>query len=395
MNQSSLMGTQPLGKLPYFSDQEYIQRLERVKADMAERGLDACLISVPENIFYLTGLSHQGFFAYHMLVVPRRGQLTLITRSMERATVELQVPSARFIGYVDSADPVDATVDALASDGLAGRRLGLEKDTLFLSPHIAERLQARMPQADWVDISGLVDTCRLVKSAAEIEFTCQAGRVAEAMMQAAVETAAAGVSERDVAAEVYRSMVKAGGEYPGFGPFIRSTPTLSQEHATWGDYELRRGDVLFVELAGCVRRYHAPMGRLLFVGEAPDGARKVERTCLRAFDAAVEAIKPGTRARQVYAAWQGCLNEAGFSHYTRHHCGYSVGIGFPPSWVGGNKVVSLRHDSDLKLREGMVFHLLSWMLGTGLGDYFVSNTALITAEGCEVLTRSSNALVVI
>jgi len=103
MNQSSLMGTQPLGKLPYFSDQEYIQRLERVKADMAERGLDACLISVPENIFYLTGLSHQGFFAYHMLVVPRRGQLTLITRSMERATVELQVPSARFIGYVYSA----------------------------------------------------------------------------------------------------------------------------------------------------------------------------------------------------------------------------------------------------------------------------------------------------
>ena len=38
--------------------------------------------------------------------------------------------------------------------------------------------------------------------------------------------------------------------------------------------------------------------------------------------------------------------------YRRHHCGYLVGIGFPPSWTGGNKVTGLRHDSDLEIKEG-------------------------------------------
>jgi Xaa-Pro dipeptidase len=75
-------------------------------------------------------------------------------------------------------------------------------------------------------------------------------------------------------------------------------------------------------------------------------------------------------------------------HYRRHHCGYLVGLGMAPSWTGGNSVTGLRHDSDLELREGMTFHLLSWFTETGRGDYFVSNTALLGANGPELLTRA-------
>jgi Xaa-Pro dipeptidase len=35
-----------------------------------------------------------------------------------------------------------------------------------------------------------------------------------------------------------------------------------------------------------------------------------------------------------------------------------------------------------------VFHLLSWLMGTGRGDYFLSNTALLTDERCEILTKT-------
>ena len=51
-------------------------------------------------------------------------------------------------------------------------------------------------------------------------------------------------------------------------------------------------------------------------------------------------------------------------------------------------VMGLRHDSNLVLRPGMVFHLLSWLMGSGRGDYFVSNTAVLTDAGCEVLTKT-------
>ena len=55
-----------------------------------------------------------------------------------------------------------------------------------------------------------------------------------------------------------------------------------------------------------------------------------------------------------------------------------VGIGQPPSWTGGNSVTGLRHDSDLEIETGMSFHILSWLMGTGRGDDFISNTVLLT-----------------
>jgi len=43
-----------------------------------------------------------------------------------------------------------------------------------------------------------------------------------------------------------------------------------------------------------------------------------------------------------HAAWQGVIERAGLSGYRRHHCGYAVGIGFPPSWSGGGVPLGLR-----------------------------------------------------
>jgi Xaa-Pro dipeptidase len=215
------------------------------------------------------------------------------------------------------------------------------------------------------------------------------------MMQAAIDAARAGVSEREIAAEVHQAMILAGGEYPGFTPFIRSTPRLGEEHTTWSDRVLQPGDSLFLEMAGCVARYHAPMGRLVFVQKAPPGARAMSTVCVEAFQQVVEAIRPGTTAAQVYRAWQDRVDRAGLAHYRRHHCGYLVGIGFPPSWVGGSMVVGLRHDSNLKLQTGMTFHLLSWLMGAGQGDYFVSNAAVLTETGCEVLTTVPQHLTIV
>lgn len=146
------------------------------------------------------------------------------------------------------------------------------------------------------------------------------------------------------------------------------------------------GEALFVELAGCVGRYHAPMGRLVWLGRPADHDLAMHEVCRAAFQRVVAAIRPGVTAAEVYRAWQSRVDEAGLSHYRRHHCGYLVGIGFPPSWTGGSEVVGLRHDSDLVLRPGMVFHLLSWLMGTGRGDAFASDAALLTEAGCEVLT---------
>ncbi len=112
-----------------------------------------------------------------------------------------------------------------------------------------------------------------------------------------------------------------------------------------------------------------------------------------AFDAVVDALKPGALFRDVYAAWQRVVDAAGLAHYRRHHCGYLVGIGVPPSWTGGGKPAGLRHDSETVVGTGMAFHVLSWLMGTGRGDFFRSDTVLLSERGAEVLTRAPAGII--
>ncbi|HTN98716.1 MAG TPA: aminopeptidase P family N-terminal domain-containing protein, partial [Nordella sp.] len=53
-----------------FSDAEIARRLRRVRAEIELRGLDAAIFASPENVFYLTGLDHWGYFAPHLLILP-------------------------------------------------------------------------------------------------------------------------------------------------------------------------------------------------------------------------------------------------------------------------------------------------------------------------------------
>jgi Xaa-Pro dipeptidase len=276
---------------------------------------------------------------------------------------------------------------ALAAGGYRAGKIAIEPWSSGLSHGLALELRYQRRDAEWLDFSGVVDELRLVKSPAEQDCLRAAARITEAGAAAAIEAAGVGVSERHIAAECERAMIEAGGTFPGFGPFIRSTARLGEEHTTWGDTRLAPGDALFLELTGCARRYHAPLGRLVHIGRAPREAHEMAAVTEAAFAAAVAALKDGVLAREVYAAWQKVVDDAGMPHYRRHHCGYMVGIGFPPSWTGGNSVTGLRHDSGIVIRTGMSFHLLSWLMGTGRGDFFISNTVLLGDAGPEVLTR--------
>lgn len=390
-----------------FTDEELAARLAAFRAEMAARRLDAALVSTPENIFYLTGLDHWGYFAPHLLIVPAEGQMTLVTRSMERVSIERQVRNADFAGHADSETAADLAVRILAErekarpraqallgavatavEGTPGAsRIGVETWSSGHSYGFGQALRSHLDHVEWDDVTGVADRLRLVKSPAEQALMRKAAAVSDAAAEAAIAAIGEGAREADVAAECVAAMIRAGGTPPGFGPFIRPGSRLGEEHATWGDGRYAPGAV-FIELAGCVSRYHAPLGRLVHVGDIADADREMAGVAQAAFDAVVAAIRPGARAREVYAAWQQIVDDAGMPHYRRHHCGYCVGIGFPPSWTGGNSVTGLRQDSELEIREGMSFHILSWLMGTGRGDFFVSNTVLAGREGAEVLTRT-------
>ncbi len=372
-----------------FPRAELDQRLHNLRAKMVNADLDGLVISVPENIYYLTSLDHWGFFACHMLVVPHDGEMILICRAMEGITVENQVKNARFFGHADYEDPADYVVKALVELGLSGSRIGLEKNSLFMTPRIAETIQEKVATVNWQDASGIADHLRLVKSPLEMDYTRKAAIAADAGTLAAIEAIKAGASDYEVSAECHHAMILAGSEYPGFGPFIRPTSRLGEEHTTWRGDVFKAGDAVFLEIAAAYRKYQAPMGRLVYVGNAPKGAEASAELAIRGMQAISDAIKPGAKAGDAYAAWREVARSADLIGYERHHCGYLVSIGFPPSWTGGSMVTSLAPNSELELKAGMTFHTHSWFTNTDVVDYFISNTAMLTNDGCEILTNQT------
>src|SRR6185312_8095382 len=124
-----------------FSDAEIHARLAQVRQELVRRKLDAAIFASPENVFYLTGLDHWGYFAPHLLIVPLAGQNVLVTRAMERVSVEKQVRSAELRGHSDSETAADITARVLKDLKLANKKIGLECWTSGLSFGLASSLR--------------------------------------------------------------------------------------------------------------------------------------------------------------------------------------------------------------------------------------------------------------
>ncbi|CAN5166708.1 Xaa-Pro peptidase family protein [soil metagenome] len=376
--------------MPPFTAAEYAARLAATRELMARRRWAVLCLVGPENICYLTGLSHQGYFAFTMLLLPLSGRPVLINRAMERETVAAQAPACRHVPFEDGADPANAAAAAIRDATEPGCPVAVELSSTYLPAAVWDRLRDQLSDRRLVDGSGLVDGLRAVQSPTEIDCVRRAAAITDAAMAAGIAATHPGVNEREVAAAVYAAMIRAGGEYPGFVPLVRSRDILLQEHVTWRDHVLRRGDALFLELSGVSARYHAPCTRMVYLGPPPAGTDVAADIELDVLDAVRDALRPGAVAAEVYAAWQKVVDTGlGHRRYRRHHCGYLTGIGFPPSWVGGSAVIGLRHDSDLRIRAGMVFHVLSWLLDQQPADYVVSDTVLVTDTGGEILTGTA------
>lgn len=368
-------------------------RLAAARASARDRGLDALLLAAPESLCYLTGLNHLGHFALTLLIVPSEGPPLLVARQMEAPTLAAQVPDCLHVPYGDGEDPAQVAAAAVERATAPGATVGVELTSMFLPVAVWERLRPAVTGRAWEAASGLVDALRLVKSEAEIALIRRAAAISDRAVQAGIAAAGTGVTERQVAAAVARELVLAGSEPPGTGPFIRTTDVLDQEHVTWGDRVLTPGSGLLLELSGSLARYHAPLSRMVHAGRLPAGVEAAAETSLAGLDAVTRALRPGVRASTVYEAWrQAVADRLGHDRYQRHHCGYVIGIGFSPTWTGGPGVVGLRGDSHLEITTGMTFHVFSWILGQdfpqGRGDYCVSDTALVTAGGCELLTTT-------
>ena len=381
-------GSGPLvDRLP-FDDGEYRRRLDGVRAEMAKQDIGAFISFTPENIYYLTAHDTPGYYFYQACVVtPNRPPINVLRRI--ETTNTLGRSWARLaVGYEDRQDPVEATLGLLQELGVAGETIGLEADAWFISPKRAVQLQKGIEQAGGrvVDASQTVEQLRVIKSNPELAYIRMGARVVEKAMQAGFKACRIGANENDVAGVIVAELIRHGGEYAGLPPFITSGPRTSLCHSTWAGRTLEQGDVIDFELPGVVKRYCAALFRVGVLGK-PDAEFTRRYTMVReALENVIAAIKPGATSGEVHNANKAVFIKYGYGQMLGHRTGYSVGINYPPDWGEGH-IMSIWDGDERPLQPGMTFHLVPGFLDLGRYAITVSDTVLVTASGCEVITN--------
>ena len=374
-----------------FAMTEYETRLVRLRQSMAARNLDAFLVTTPENLFYLTGYQTPGYYWFQALVVPLADEPFMVTRLIEDSNVQTRTWISESHPYRDHENPPAALGRVMARFGLASARIGYERHCYFLRATEQDVLFATLPEASFIDASGLVEELRLIKSETEIDLMRAAARTAEAAMQAGIDAIGAGVNENEVAAEIQAAMTRAGSHYPAIHPFVASGWRGAVGHATWEDRVIEPGDAVFLEIGGCRHRYHAAMMRTVIVGDPAAPVRAAERVVQDAMQACLETIRPGVPAEAVDRTARQVIAGAGPGIDQGSRTGYSIGIGFAPDWGEGH-ILSLLEGEVRPLEPNMTFHLIPWVQVPDLAGVGLTETVRVSESGCETLTSFERRL---
>jgi Xaa-Pro dipeptidase len=366
------------GRWQAFPTSEFEARVKNVQAAMRDREIDLLLLHSPENIYYLTGYQTSGYFAYQMLVVPPRDTPVLLVRYLERGNVHEYSWLETYETWKEGDDVAIRSAAIINKLGAENARIGIEKSNWFLTLGIAERLRTALPGVAWSDASQLVEKIRIIKSERELSYIARAGAIAEAEMRAAMEVLRDGVTEAEVAAAVHHAGVLRGCEYTGLPHHIMSGHRYDVCHANWSPKKIVKGELVLLELYGCVERYHATQMRTFSIGNPSRDAQEAADLVVKSQDEALKALRPGASSLHVDRLVRQPIRMIRPDYYNRS--GYSTGIGFPPRTAEW-ETLDFNEQSDWIVREGMAFHMLALAKGFG-----ISETVIVTVKGGERVT---------
>lgn len=367
-----------------FPEEEYNQRLERLRAKMAVEDLGALLLTDPSDLFYLTGYSTFEV-SVHVALVVTADTLTLQVPSIETGPAMITTRVDHVVGY--RWEGIEDVLDPLAQ-ALNGRgaRVGVDYWHGSLRQGVLEGLKQRLPDTRFVDASGLLKSIRIVKSPAEIECLRQSARITGQGIESAAAAVRPGMTDNDIAAIGAESLLAGGSEFMSMQPIVTVGQRSSVIHTNHKRCRIDRGDTVFLEFGAAWQRYTAPMMRTVVAGQPSARMRSVFDGCRRVVDALRVAMVPGrtfdSAARVAEQALAPLDSEVFFSGVF----GYTVGAQFPPSWVEGSGFIA-RGESAV-FQPGMVFHLPICLRIPGQWGIGCSETMLVGEHGGEPLTAN-------
>jgi Xaa-Pro aminopeptidase len=277
--------------------------------------------------------------------------------------------------YVDGEDPAPALKAAIAATGLGKEQVAVE-DTLWFGD--VDLLATTSPGMRLRRATSVFTRVRAVKDAAEIEHLRLASAAHDAGYRAAQEILRPGVTVADAGGRILRAMLDAGSE----------DLALSGSFHHLGTRPFEAGEIVDVDLfPGSHGGYHADSARNVFLGDpGPEAARMYDAT-LRAYDAAIAAVRPGVPAESIHVASAEVMREAGYDQVWK--VGHGVGLApiheFPLLQLGNTE----------PLEAGMVFTIDPGAFLAKNTPIHIEDTVVVTETGVETMNHFSRDLLVV
>lgn len=344
-------------------------RIARLRALLAEKILDAVLITKEENVCYFSG-----FCGDSTALIITRERLFLVTDSRYTEQAAAEAPAYEIVEQRDGLDRKVAEV-AAACGILA---LGFEGSVL--SYDRCEQLRDLLGEISF-DTSLRLDPLRQVKDPDEIALIRRACEIADAAFAHIIAYIQPGMTELEVAAEMEHFMRRAGSERPAFQTIIASGVRGSLPHGTASGKKIACGELVTMDFGAVCAGYHSDITRTICVGRADARQRELYDAVLSAQQRALSAIRPGVTGVEVDCIARESLREKNLEQYFGHGLGHSLGLEIheePRLSKAGRGV----------LQPGMLITDEPGVYIPGWGGIRIEDTVLVTPEGAEPLTRA-------
>ncbi|GAB4531055.1 MAG: Xaa-Pro peptidase family protein [Anaerolineae bacterium] len=359
---------------------EFDKRIEGLRANMQEAGVDLVAIGPTANMRYLAGFApHPDERPCLLLISPQAVQAVVPKLNAEEWSAHVDLP---LHAWADHEGPEDALKAALSG---IGRVRKLAVDGAMRADFLLPLQAATQPEVS-IPAEALIAPLRACKSADEIEALARAAAQADRAMQAAVDACIAGVSETQVAWAAEEAFRLDGAEEVCF-TLVASGPNGAYPHHHSGGRLLGKGDAIILDIGASLDGYKSDITRMVFLGEPPAEFLEAYQAVLEANTAGRAAVAPGVLAQEVDRVTRSTLEARGLGEYFIHRTGHGLGLEVheAPYIMAGN---------GQPLEKGMTFSVEPGVYFPGKFGIRIEDIVAVTEEGARTLTGFDRQLVV-
>lgn len=349
------------------------RRLAALREKMRDTNTDLVAIAPGSHMGWLLGFHpHPDERPCLLLVGPEREAFLMPALNAKGTREQTDIA---FHEWADDQGPKGALVLALKDVGAAAAKKVVFDETMRAD--FALLLLENVPGARPGFTTDTLGALRMVKDESEYQALKMNAGIADEAMVKAVAAIAPGKTEREIAV-VTKAHFTSKGASPSFW-IVGGGPNGAFPHHQSGDRKIQEGDAIVIDIGAKKAGYSSDITRMVAVGRPPEGYEEVHAIVEKAVQAALEAARPGVKAKEVDVAARSVIAEAGYGEYFVHRTGHGIGIdGHEPPYITAT--------SETALREGMTFSIEPGIYLPGRFGIRLEEIVILRADGPEILS---------